>query len=107
MKLLVYPKKINDRYNHLAEYDEKSSKLSRVVSADKNMLLKLSGFSKECSSLNRGRYLKIIRTQSMPKYSNKELKGIRSGASLWSSPSPKIKALETEKYLSKSPKTDE
>lgn len=46
MKLLVYPKKINDRYNHLVEYDEKSSKLSRVVSADKNMLLKLSGFSK-------------------------------------------------------------
>ncbi len=46
MKLLVYPKKINDRYNHLVEYDEKSSKLSRVVSADKNMLLKLSGLSK-------------------------------------------------------------
>lgn len=43
----------------------------------------------------------------MPKHCIKELKGIRSGASLWSSASPKAKLLESEKYFGKSPKTDD
>lgn len=42
MKLLVYPKKIHDRKNlFAAEDDEKISKLGRVLSADKKMLLRL------------------------------------------------------------------
>ena len=41
MKLLIYPKKINDKNSIELTDDDKFSKLNRVVSADKNLLLKL------------------------------------------------------------------
>lgn len=70
MKLSVYPKKVNDRKTALSLEEDKISKLDRVVSADKKMLLKIQSIrmeSKEISTLNRGRYLKMLRVQSLPK----------------------------------------
>lgn len=47
--------------------------------------------------MNRGRYLKILRTQSLSKSSVKQLKGFRSAASIGSA-TPKSNAFETERY---------
>jgi hypothetical protein len=41
MKLLVYPKKVNDFHSEPIDSDHPLPKLTRVVSADKNMLIKL------------------------------------------------------------------
>ncbi len=98
MKLSVYPKKVNDRKTALSLDDDKISKLDRVVSADKKMLLKMQSIrmeNKEISSLNRGRYLKMLRVQSLPKQTLKNGKGIRSSASIGASTPRNTKKIQT------------
>ena len=81
MKLSVYPRKLTekrpsimDEYGDKNEDSSKIKKLNRVVSADKNLLKSVLSHSeyKEISSLNRGRYIKALRAQSLSKGSKKE-----------------------------------
>jgi hypothetical protein len=74
MKLLIYPKKINDRNSLILNSEEKIIKLNRILSADKNLLKKLNYFNhsiKSISTLNRGRYIKGVKNYYPLKEENK------------------------------------